>query len=55
LEVDEARLEEVMHNLLDNATKYSPENSRITIRAARESENTITISVGDERHRHRCR
>jgi two-component system phosphate regulon sensor histidine kinase PhoR len=48
LEVDEARLEEVMHNLLDNATKYSPENSRITIRAARESENTITISVGDE-------
>jgi two-component system, OmpR family, phosphate regulon sensor histidine kinase PhoR len=48
VEADEARLEEVMYNLLDNAMKYSPANSRITISAARDRENTITISVSDE-------
>lgn len=48
MEADEARLEEVMYNLLDNAMKYSPTNSRITIGAARDGENAITISVGDE-------
>lgn len=45
---DEARLEEVMHNLLDNAMKYSPANSRITISASWDGASVITISVRDE-------
>ncbi|HEX3818582.1 MAG TPA: histidine kinase dimerization/phospho-acceptor domain-containing protein, partial [Chthoniobacterales bacterium] len=48
VEADEARLEEVMYNLLDNAMKYSPTNARITITTARDGENAITISVRDE-------
>lgn len=48
VEADEARLEEVMYNLLDNAMKYSPTNSCITISAMRDGENAITISVSDE-------
>ncbi len=48
IEADEARLEEVMYNLLDNAMKYSPTNSRITISAMRDGDNAITISVRDE-------
>lgn len=48
IEADEARLEEVMHNLLDNAMKYSRAASRITITAARDGANAITIGVADE-------
>lgn len=48
IEADEARLEEVMYNLLDNVMKYSPTNSRITISATRDGDNAITISVRDE-------
>ncbi|HEV7663533.1 MAG TPA: ATP-binding protein [Chloroflexota bacterium] len=38
---DRRRLEQVMHNLVDNAVKYSPKGGRITISARR---------IGDEAH-----
>lgn len=47
-EADEARLEEVMHNLLDNAMNYSGAHSRITITAARDGAHAISISVSDQ-------
>ena len=44
---DERRLEEVAHNLLDNAVKYSHQNGRILIQAgARDQE--VVLSVRDE-------
>jgi two-component system phosphate regulon sensor histidine kinase PhoR len=47
LHADERRLEEVVHNLLDNAVKYSHQNGRILIHArARDQE--IVLSVCDE-------
>lgn len=45
---DEARLEEIIHNLLDNAVKYSKAGGRITIRAARDGVENVAISVADE-------
>ena len=45
--VDEMRLEEIVHNLLDNAVKYSHEGGRIVISVrARDSE--VVLSVADE-------
>src|SRR2546430_88489 len=41
---DERRLEEIIHNLLDNAVKYSHENGRILIRAAAPDQE-IVLSV----------
>lgn len=43
---DKERLIQVMINLLSNATKYSPNNSEITISAEREQE-MVRISVSD--------
>lgn len=45
--VDERRLEEVVHNLLDNAVNYSHENGHILIEATA-SEQEIAFSVRDE-------
>lgn len=45
--VDERRLEEVVHNLLDNAVKYSGANGRIRIQAASPNQEVV-ISVHDE-------
>lgn len=45
---DEARLEEVIHNLLDNAVKYSKAGEEIRIRAARDGAEKVAISVADE-------
>jgi two-component system phosphate regulon sensor histidine kinase PhoR len=45
--VDERRLEEVVHNLLDNAVKYSQENGRILIQAAAPNQEVV-LSVHDE-------
>ncbi|HEX4641760.1 MAG TPA: ATP-binding protein [Chthoniobacterales bacterium] len=44
---DERRLEEVVHNLLDNAVKYSHQNGRILIQAGAPDEEVV-LSVRDE-------
>ncbi len=44
---DEFRLEQVMHNLLDNAINYSPEGGQITIRATKDDQHVV-LSVADE-------
>jgi K+-sensing histidine kinase KdpD len=47
MHIDARALSEVIYTLLDNARKYSPENSTITIRAREEGED-IEVSVQDE-------
>jgi len=47
LHADERRLEEVVHNLLDNAVNYSHENGHILIQAAAPDQE-IVFSVCDE-------
>lgn len=47
LSVDSKAIAEVVYNLLDNAAKYSPETSRITVEAKR-VDNNIQFSVEDE-------
>jgi two-component system phosphate regulon sensor histidine kinase PhoR len=47
LEADESRLQEVIYNLLDNAVKYSPAGSLISLRAA-VSGDRMRISVADQ-------
>ena len=47
LRADERRLEEIVHNLLDNAVKYSHQNGRILIHA-RAPDQEIVLSVCDE-------
>jgi signal transduction histidine kinase len=47
VEIDLSRIEQVVINLLSNAGKYSPENSRIAFRASLEKED-ILIEVQDE-------
>src|SRR6266446_598482 len=47
LRVDERRLEEVVHNLLDNAVKYSHQNGRILIQADAPDQEVV-LSVRDE-------
>ncbi|MGI9115508.1 MAG: hypothetical protein DLM52_12400 [Chthoniobacterales bacterium] len=44
---DEFRLEQVMHNLLDNAVNYSPERGQIIISASARGEQ-IVLAVADE-------
>ncbi len=48
IDADEARLEEIIYNLLDNAVKYSSAGGQITIRAAHDREHHVAISVTDE-------
>ena len=47
LRADERRLEEVVHNLLDNAVKYSHQNGRIFIEAGAPDQEVV-LSVCDE-------
>lgn len=44
---DEARLQEVLYNLLDNAVKYTPEGGAIRLRVAPEAPNEVAISISD--------
>jgi two-component system phosphate regulon sensor histidine kinase PhoR len=44
---DEARLQEVVYNLLDNAVKYSPDGGRIFVSATRNHQHLI-LSVSDD-------
>ncbi len=46
LRCDSARLEQVMHNLVSNALKYSPTGSRVDVGVAREGEEVV-LSVVD--------
>ena len=46
LQADEARLQEVIYNLLDNAVKYSPAGGKITVRASRD-DGRLSFSVSD--------
>lgn len=44
---DPRRVEQVLHDLLDNAVKYSPDGGTVTVTAAR-SGDEVTVSVVDE-------
>ena len=44
---DSRRLEQVLHNLVDNAIKYSPQGSQITISGEMKNDH-IQVSVADE-------
>lgn len=46
--VDPAAMTEVIYILLDNASKYAPRGSRITVRASRADESNVRIAVADE-------
>ena len=47
VEVDKVRLHQIVRNLLDNAAKYSPENTEIRVSARQEDEH-ILIGVSDQ-------
>ncbi|MDQ3545025.1 MAG: ATP-binding protein [Verrucomicrobiota bacterium] len=47
LQADEARLQEVIYNLLDNAVKYSAAGGHITIRAS-SADGQLSLSVSDK-------
>jgi len=47
LEADDVLLEQVLFNLLDNASKYAPEGSLVTIRASRR-DGHVRVQVLDE-------
>lgn len=47
MDIDAKSIRQVLDNLIDNATKYSPSGTSVTIRARRESRNLV-ISVADQ-------
>ena len=47
IRADDARLQEVLYNLLDNAVKYSPETGDIRLRAERRG-TEVVLSVSDD-------
>lgn len=47
LAADEARLEEIVYNLLDNAVKYSAAGGVVTLSASRDGAGHIVMSVAD--------
>lgn len=47
LEADPRRIEQILHNLLENAVKYSPNGGRITIRGEAH-EDEVLVSIEDQ-------
>lgn len=47
IEADPRRIEQILHNLLENAVKYSPNGGRIMIRGE-VGESFVTVSVADQ-------
>jgi signal transduction histidine kinase len=47
IETDEAKLHQILSNLVENALKYSPPDTRVTVRGARMGDG-IVVSVEDE-------
>ena len=47
IKTDEGKVYEIISNLLDNALKYSPPESRVTVRGVRQSDGVL-VSVTDE-------
>jgi two-component system sensor histidine kinase KdpD len=45
--IDDRAVSEVLYTLIDNAVKYSPSNTVVTIRASRSGEDLIQVSVED--------
>jgi two-component system sensor histidine kinase KdpD len=48
LSVDDASIIEVIYILLDNASKYAPAGTTIAVRASREDERHVRITVSDQ-------
>lgn len=48
ISADEARLEEVLYNLVDNAQKYSRDGTTITISTTRRDDRHLSIGVADQ-------
>jgi signal transduction histidine kinase len=48
LRADESKLSEVIDNLVNNAIKYSPQHTRITVRLSTDANDHLVISVADE-------
>jgi K+-sensing histidine kinase KdpD len=46
--VDPAAMTEVIYILLDNASKYAPRDTAITVRASRDEEHYVRVTVTDE-------
>jgi two-component system sensor histidine kinase KdpD len=46
--VDERAVSEVVYTLVDNATKYSPKGTTITISARRSAEGMVTMAIEDQ-------
>ena len=49
IKTDEGKVYEIISNLLDNALKYSPSKSRVSVRGVRHSDGVL-VSVTDEGH-----
>lgn len=47
VEADPRRVEQVIHNLLDNAIKYSPKGGQITVSARRRGD-SVEVSIADQ-------